>query len=214
MLHPPCSLRCLLSRQNRRRCPMTLASLQVDAYMFPCPQCGPAAPQVKQLFDYWVTNGVNVTLLWLDIEGANYWLGDAGSNQAQSPTHLEQSIPKSRNVSVRKRIMSPASNLCRHGTRSCTTRAQPWGSTLAFTVQISPSTASFACPHVHRCAASLSQWSEIFGSASFSHGAAVPLWYAHYDVRQQPPYPARCSPSGLIIPAHSRAGLSYIRRFQ
>ena len=34
--------------------------------------------------------------------------------------------------------------------------------------------------------ASLSQWSEIFGSSSFSHGAPVPLWYAHYDVSSSP----------------------------
>ena len=49
--------------------------------MFPCPKCGPAAAQVKSLYDYWVANGVNVTLLWLDIEGANYWLGNADSNR-------------------------------------------------------------------------------------------------------------------------------------
>jgi hypothetical protein len=28
-----------------------------------------------------VDNNVNVTILWLDIEGAEYWLGDAGQNQ-------------------------------------------------------------------------------------------------------------------------------------
>ena len=49
--------------------------------MFPCPKCGPPAVQVQSLYDYWVANGVNVTLLWLDIEGSEYWLGDAGHNQ-------------------------------------------------------------------------------------------------------------------------------------
>jgi hypothetical protein len=53
--------------------------------MFPCPQCGPPAAQVKSLFDYWAANGVNVTLLWLDIEGSQYWLGDAGRNQVRRP---------------------------------------------------------------------------------------------------------------------------------
>jgi hypothetical protein len=54
---------------------------QVDAYLFPCPSCGSAAAQVQELYNYWVANGVNVTLLWLDIEGSQYWLGDAGRNQ-------------------------------------------------------------------------------------------------------------------------------------
>jgi len=28
---------------------------------------------------------------------------------------------------------------------------------------------------------SVSQWSAIFGSTTFSYGASSPLWYAHYD---------------------------------
>jgi hypothetical protein len=67
------------------RAPVPDARAQVDAYMFPCPQCGPPAAQVKSLFDYWAANGVNVTLLWLDIEGSQYWLGDAGQNQVGRP---------------------------------------------------------------------------------------------------------------------------------
>ena len=73
---PACPLPIYASPPTRR---------QVDAYMFPCPHCGPAAAQVKSLFDYWVANGVNVTRVWLDIEGTSYWLGNADSNRVHPP---------------------------------------------------------------------------------------------------------------------------------
>ena len=53
----------------------------VDAYMFPCPSCGNAAGQAKELKDYITSNSVNVGLIWLDIEGTQYWLGDTTSNR-------------------------------------------------------------------------------------------------------------------------------------
>ena len=39
----------LSALRTRRRLAPT--RMQVDAYMFPCPQCGPAAAQVQSLFD-------------------------------------------------------------------------------------------------------------------------------------------------------------------
>ena len=54
----------------------------VDLYMFPCPTCGDAANQINELAAYLNDNNVQYGQLWLDIEGADYWLGDAGANQA------------------------------------------------------------------------------------------------------------------------------------
>jgi len=51
----------------------------VDIYMFPCPQCGDARSQVQSLHDF--ASDVKYGLMWLDIEGPEYWLGDYGSNQ-------------------------------------------------------------------------------------------------------------------------------------
>jgi len=54
----------------------------VDAYFFPCPTCGAASTQVNQMLSYFNANSVSVKRMWLDIEGTQYWLGNAGSNQA------------------------------------------------------------------------------------------------------------------------------------
>jgi hypothetical protein len=45
----------------------------VHAYMFPCPTCGDPEGQVASLLSYFTLNRVNVTRMWLDIEGAQYW---------------------------------------------------------------------------------------------------------------------------------------------
>lgn len=102
---------------------------QVDAYLFPCPTCGPAAAQVASLFDYWVANGVNVTLLWLDIEGAEYWLGDAGQNQANLL------VARAARFAYPAVSNHPRHTLARHGMRSSSTRVSPCSSTSAFTVR-------------------------------------------------------------------------------
>jgi hypothetical protein len=101
-----------LPARARRRPALTRVRMQVDAYMFPCPQCGPAAAQVQSLVNYWEANGVNVTLLWLDIEGSQYWLGNAGRNQASSPALCLQLNPTVRNPLT--------SGACRRGTPSST----------------------------------------------------------------------------------------------
>lgn len=54
----------------------------VHAYMFPCPKCGNPSGQMKDLLAYWQANKVDVKRLWLDIEGAQYWLGDTQKNRA------------------------------------------------------------------------------------------------------------------------------------
>ncbi len=142
---PACPLPIYASPPTRR---------QVDAYMFPCPQCGPAAAQVKSLFDYWVANGVNVTRVWLDIEGTSYWLGNADSNRVHPPMlppppaapptcpHLTPLLPPPHPTAA---PTSP--HCCRRGMLSSSTPAPPCSSTLAFTVQL-------AC-HMHARARSL-----------------------------------------------------------
>lgn len=54
----------------------------VDAYMFPCPKCGNAAGQVNSLVSSIKNNGLNVGMIWLDVEGTQYWLGNAAKNRA------------------------------------------------------------------------------------------------------------------------------------
>lgn len=53
----------------------------VDVYLFPCPTCGNGAQQVIDTVNYLRGNGVTFGMLWLDIEGTDYWM-DMGSNQA------------------------------------------------------------------------------------------------------------------------------------
>jgi hypothetical protein len=156
--------------------------------MFPCPKCGPPASQVQSLYDYWVANGVNVTLLWLDIEGADYWLGDAGRNQVCCP-HDRSNSPSS---------LQPLLHRCNRSFIAATarvSRAQAWYAQLFdacssmgldFGVYCARARLDLPIAHIHSCcAASQSQWSEIFGSSSFAHGRSVALWYAHYDVSPQ-----------------------------
>jgi len=102
----------------------------VHAYMFPHPKGGDAKGQVGSLLNYWSAHKVDVKRLWLDIEGSQYWLGSAASNQAFYRDLVD--------------ACSSYKLLC--GVYS-----------------------------------SKVQWEAIFGSASFSYGDNLPLWYAHYD---------------------------------
>eukprot|EP01117_Protostelium_nocturnum_P016945 TRINITY_DN67_c0_g1_i1.p1 TRINITY_DN67_c0_g1~~TRINITY_DN67_c0_g1_i1.p1 ORF type:complete len:230 (+),score=75.69 TRINITY_DN67_c0_g1_i1:53-691(+) len=51
----------------------------VDGYIFPCPTCGNAAGQIKQTLD--AIRGSGYGMLWLDIEGTQYWTRNAGTNR-------------------------------------------------------------------------------------------------------------------------------------
>jgi hypothetical protein len=102
----------------------------VHAYMFPHPKGGDAKGQVGDLLDYFKAHSVDVQRLWLDIEGEQYWLGSATSNQA---------------------FYRDLADAC--------------------------SSYKLACGVY----SSKVQWEAIFGSSSFSYGADLPLWYAHYD---------------------------------
>lgn len=55
---------------------------RVDLYMFPCPTCGNATGQVRDLHRAVTAGRVDFDYLWLDIEGPKYWLGDYGKNRA------------------------------------------------------------------------------------------------------------------------------------
>jgi len=54
-----------------------------DVYLFPCPSCGGASDQVSTLVSYLNNNCKSYWSgrIWLDIEGTDYWLGSASSNQ-------------------------------------------------------------------------------------------------------------------------------------
>jgi hypothetical protein len=56
-----------------------------DVYLFPCPTCSKsAATQMSEMISYLNNNckGAWSGRVWLDIEGTEYWLGSASSNQA------------------------------------------------------------------------------------------------------------------------------------
>lgn len=50
-----------------------------DCYLFPCPQCGNPEDQVNQLWNTFNTYQSQVGMVWLDIEGTEYWM-DVQSN--------------------------------------------------------------------------------------------------------------------------------------
>jgi len=52
----------------------------VDVYMFPCPTCGNPAGQVDSMLSN--LGGTRYGMIWLDIEGSQYWYANQGSNQA------------------------------------------------------------------------------------------------------------------------------------
>ena len=58
---------------------------QRDVYMFPCPTCSASArTQVDNMIDYIVNNCNSAWsgMVWLDIEGSQYWLGNTSDNRS------------------------------------------------------------------------------------------------------------------------------------
>eukprot|EP01089_Gocevia_fonbrunei_P014493 TRINITY_DN3983_c0_g1_i7.p1 TRINITY_DN3983_c0_g1~~TRINITY_DN3983_c0_g1_i7.p1 ORF type:complete len:216 (-),score=55.47 TRINITY_DN3983_c0_g1_i7:314-961(-) len=53
----------------------------VDVYMFPCPTCGNPAGQVNSLMNFLHSNSVRYGMIWLDIEGPQYWMGQAANRE-------------------------------------------------------------------------------------------------------------------------------------
>jgi hypothetical protein len=49
--------------------------------LFPCPTCGNAAGQVQQVVNYLSSHGTRYGMLWLDIEGPQYWYKDQATNR-------------------------------------------------------------------------------------------------------------------------------------
>jgi len=79
-------VRCFCSTGNPdRNCPQSVANAweagfnNVDIYMFPCPQCGNAQQQVQSLYNH--ASNSKYGLMWLDIEGPEYWLGSEDANR-------------------------------------------------------------------------------------------------------------------------------------
>ena len=68
-------------------------------------------------------------LVTLDIEGAEYWLGDAGQNQANLL------VARAARFAYPAVSNHPRHTLARHGMRSSSTRVSPCSSTSAFTVR-------------------------------------------------------------------------------
>jgi len=53
----------------------------VDVYMFPCPKCGNAAGQVQSAVTALKNGGATYGMMWFDIEGTQYWMGQAANQQ-------------------------------------------------------------------------------------------------------------------------------------
>jgi hypothetical protein len=57
--------------------------------MFPAPTHGNPAGQVNQLWNAFTASKVNVGMVWIDVEGTEYWMG-AAANQAFMKGLLDQ----------------------------------------------------------------------------------------------------------------------------
>jgi len=55
---------------------------RTDIYVFPCPKCGNGQRQIEDTVSHMKQQGANYGMLWLDIEGTQYWLGDQARNRA------------------------------------------------------------------------------------------------------------------------------------
>lgn len=53
----------------------------VDFYMFPCPTCGGVAEQAKTAVNNMRNQGANFGMMWLDIEGPQYWHSSKDTNR-------------------------------------------------------------------------------------------------------------------------------------
>lgn len=54
----------------------------VDYYLFPCPKCAQSpAEQVYHSVQHMRSQGANFGMVWLDIEGSQYWTGNVGNNR-------------------------------------------------------------------------------------------------------------------------------------
>jgi len=54
----------------------------VDAYIFPCPKCGNGAGQSQATVNALRSAGAQFGMIWLDIEGTQYWYADHATNIA------------------------------------------------------------------------------------------------------------------------------------
>ncbi|KAL5477263.1 hypothetical protein EMCRGX_G024032 [Ephydatia muelleri] len=69
-----------------KNAPATIANARaagmkyVDVYLFPCPKCSKtASQQVEEMMQS--LKGSDYGMVWLDIEGSEYWLGSTSANQ-------------------------------------------------------------------------------------------------------------------------------------
>jgi len=56
--------------------------LHVDVYIFPCPTCGNPAGQIQRMLSFLKSHGSRFGMVWLDIEGPQYWHSSTSENQA------------------------------------------------------------------------------------------------------------------------------------
>eukprot|EP00817_Percolomonadidae_sp_ATCC50343_P003075 CAMPEP_0117426674 /NCGR_PEP_ID=MMETSP0758-20121206/6719_1 /TAXON_ID=63605 /ORGANISM="Percolomonas cosmopolitus, Strain AE-1 (ATCC 50343)" /LENGTH=246 /DNA_ID=CAMNT_0005211941 /DNA_START=26 /DNA_END=766 /DNA_ORIENTATION=+ len=83
-------VRCFLSTGHvDSNCPASLGHAweggmaHVDAYLFPCPHCSSSgATQVKEMVNFIRSHGGKFGMIWLDVEGAQYWHSSSSQNRA------------------------------------------------------------------------------------------------------------------------------------
>eukprot|EP00933_Yihiella_yeosuensis_P045094 TRINITY_DN4040_c0_g1_i1.p2 TRINITY_DN4040_c0_g1~~TRINITY_DN4040_c0_g1_i1.p2 ORF type:complete len:253 (-),score=20.39 TRINITY_DN4040_c0_g1_i1:87-845(-) len=76
----------------------------VDTYIFPCPSCGNGSGQVQALASYLRKYGAKTGMMWLDIEGTQYW-----GSQANNRKFFESMVAGARAAGVKIGIYSSAS---------------------------------------------------------------------------------------------------------
>jgi len=77
---------------------------RVDGYIFPCPHCGDGAKQIREVVSYLKSSSVQYEMLWLDIEGTQYW-----KDQTFNRIFFEDMVKQLNSLSVKFGIYSSAS---------------------------------------------------------------------------------------------------------
>eukprot|EP01113_Clastostelium_recurvatum_P003697 TRINITY_DN11615_c0_g1_i1.p1 TRINITY_DN11615_c0_g1~~TRINITY_DN11615_c0_g1_i1.p1 ORF type:complete len:229 (+),score=34.92 TRINITY_DN11615_c0_g1_i1:121-807(+) len=78
----------------------------VSVYIFPCFKCGNPTGQMQTMVSHMKTNNINVSMIWLDIEGpGTYW----GSNQATNENFIDQLAKEGTSLGYKLGVYTSAS---------------------------------------------------------------------------------------------------------
>ena len=75
--------------------------------LFPCPTCGDAAKQVRDVVSYLHDHKTKYGMLWLDIEGPQYW----HSNHDENRKFFEDMVKEAESLGVHLGVYSSESQV-------------------------------------------------------------------------------------------------------